>query len=110
MSKRSLTVLGRGLRNHYTSRSLPNDTVERAKNNGATCLLLQNEIKNDVARFNRPRIKPVTNRHFQIPIRPGPEQREPLCGYATSKSLFIYVLIYLIFIYIYLSIYRLYMA
>ena len=72
-------------------------------------LLLQNAIKNDVARFNQPRIKPVTNRHFQIPIRPGPEQKEPLCGYATSKSLFIYVLIYLIFIYIYLSIYRLYM-
>ena len=44
-------------------------------------------------------------KHFQIPIRPGPEQKKPLCGYATYKSLFIYVLIYLfIYTFIYLFI------
>ena len=32
------------------------------------------------------------NQHFQIPIRPGIVDEVPRCGYATSKSLFIYSL------------------
>ena len=39
----------------------------------------------------------LKNWHFQIPIRPGMVDEEPLCGYATSKSLFdvIYLIFYL---------------
>ena len=35
----------------------------------------------------------LKNQHFQIPIRSGKVDEEPLCGCASSKSLFIYLYI-----------------
>ena len=42
-----------------------------------------------VLRFSRL----LKNQHFQIPIRSGKVDEEPLCGCASSKSLFIYLYI-----------------
>ena len=50
----------------------------------------------EIGPFRVLRFSPLLkNWHFQIPIRPGMVDEEPLCGYAASISL--YDVIYLIF-------------
>ena len=66
-------------------------------------LSLVREIYLRVLRFS-PLLK---NQHFQIPTRSEMVHKEPLCGYATTRSLFIYLFIYLfqllfVFVFLYL--------